>query len=226
MELLLILILIHYLSRMMMDYKLIVDNRDMSVVSTSTVITPILSDANSANAVLVFEETNTTIVSGEGQMIDLEVGKNIIEIIVTAGDRSSSIYTIAVTRLDQVVLNDVSLVSGTDCSSAPVATVRVGGDYSACVDRFPLDTSGMVLFTALEGDMTPTETTRNLNEGSIRTDRIYEVDIIGAPSTLTYLMLTVTVVDMETTATHEVRYPITADDPELMDDDNDGVPNT
>ena len=46
------------------------------------------------------------------------------------------------------------------------------------------------------------------------------------PSTLTYLMLTVTVVDMETTATHEVRYPITADDPELMDDDNDGVPNT
>ena len=59
----------------------------MSVVSTSTVITPILSDIDSANAVLVFEETETTIVSGEGQIIDLGAGKNIIEIIVTAEDR-------------------------------------------------------------------------------------------------------------------------------------------
>ena len=137
---------------------------DGAVVSTSTVITPILSDVagtNSANAVLVFEETNTTIVSGEGQMINLGAGKNIIEIIVTAGDDSTRLYTIAVTRLDGVVLNDVRLVReiDIDCSSSsPVATVRAGNDYYACVERFPPDTSGMVLFTTLEGDPT-TETT-------------------------------------------------------------------
>ena len=57
------------------EYELIVDNRNLTVGSTSTVITPTLSDANSANAVLVFEQTNTTIVSGEGQMIDLRGGE-------------------------------------------------------------------------------------------------------------------------------------------------------
>ena len=192
------------------EYELIVDNRDMSVVSTSTVITPILSDVDSANAVLVFEQTETTIVSGEGQIIDLGAGKNIIEIIVTAGDDSTSIYTIAVTRLDQVVLNDVRLVLDTDTNcSAPVATVRVGGMYSACVDRFPLDTSGMVLFTALENG-TSTRESILLDSDSIRTDTVYTVDAGIVPSSVTYLMLTVTVVDMmRTTATHEVRYPIT-----------------
>ena len=188
-----------------MDYELIVDNRDLTVVSTSTVITPILSDANSANAVLVFEQTNTTIVSGEGQIINLEAGRNDLQILVTAGDDSTRLYTIAVTRLDGVVLNDVRLIRATDidCSSTPVATVRVGGMYSACVDRFPLDTSGMVLFTTLEGDMTPTETTHNLDEGNTRPalPTSYTVSIIGAPSSVTYLMLTVTVVDMGTTAT-------------------------
>ena len=47
--------------------------------------------------------------------------------------------------------------------------------------------------------------------------------IIGAPSSVTYLMLTVTVVDIGTTATHEVRYPIRAT--EETDTDNDGVPD-
>ena len=212
------------------DYELIVDNRSGAVGSTSTVITPTLSDVTGpsfAKAVLVFEETNTTIVSGEGQIIDLGAGKNIIEIIVTAGDDSTRLYTIAVTRLDQVVLNNVRLVReiDADCSSSSisVATVRAGMGYYACVDRFPLeDTSGMVLFTALEGDPT-TETTesRSLASDDLRTDSIYEVDITGAPSTLTYLMLTVTIDDSE--STHEVRYPIA--DMELMDDDNDGVPD-
>ena len=207
------------------DYELIVDNRSGAVGSTSTVITPTLSDVtgtNFAKAVLVFEETNTTVVSGEGQIINLGAGKNIIEIIVTAGDDSTRLYTIAVTRLDQVVLNDVRLVReiDADCSSSsiPVATVRVGSDYYACVERFPLDTSGMVLFTALEGD--PTTESRSLAIDTTRTDTVYTVDANIVPSSVTYLMLTVTVDE----ATHEVRYPITDED-ELMDADNDGVPN-
>ena len=181
-------------------------------------ITPTLSDVDSANAVLVFKETNTTIVSGGGQMIDLEAGRNIIEIIVTAGDDSTRLYTIAVTRLDQVVLNNVRLVSGTDCSSAPVATVRNGGSYSACVEMFPVDTSGMVFFTTMENG---NPTTENLSVATAISDTIRtNAYPLNVTSSATYLMLTVTV----GISTHEVRYPIT--DTEQTDTDNDGVPDT
>ena len=66
----------------------------------------------------------------------------------------------------------------------------------------------MVLFTALEGD--PTTEIHSLDIDTTRTDTVYTVDANIVPSSVTYLMLTVTVVDMmRTTATHEVRYPIT-----------------